>query len=132
MIEFGCDVKNDWCENSDIDMCLFIEKGLRGGISYVCKRHSEAYNKYMKNHPTKLSKVISYLDMNNLYNRGMSKFLPYGIFKWLKNFHDSDVNTISEKSPVGCILKGDLEYPDVLHKLHNDYPLAPEKLAFCL
>ena len=23
----------------------------------------------------------------------------------------------------------DLEYPDELHELHNDYPLAPEKLA---
>ena len=133
MIEFGCDVKNDWCgirRNSDIDMYLFIEKGLRGGISYVCKRHSEAYNKYMKNDPTKLSKVISDLDMNNLYSRGMSKFLPYGRFKWLKNFDDSDVNKISEKSPVGCILKVDLEYPDELHRLHNDYPLAPENLHF--
>ena len=26
------------------------------------------------------------------------------------------------------ILEVDLEYPDDLHGLHNDYPLAPEKL----
>ena len=107
-------------------MYLFIEKGLTGGISHVCKRHSEAYNKYMKNDPTKLSKVISDLHMTNLYSRGMSKFLSYGRFKWLKNFDDSDVNTISEKSPVDCILKVDLEYPDELHRLHSDYPLAPD------
>ena len=53
---------------SDIDMYLFIEKGLRGGISYIAKRYSEANNKYMKNYnPTKLSKYIEYLDKNNLY-----------------------------------------------------------------
>ena len=27
------------------------------------------------------------------------------------------------------ILKVDLEYPDELHALHNDYPLVPEKLV---
>ena len=37
--------------------------------------------------------------------------------------------SISEKSPIGHFLEIDLEYPDELHELHNDYPLAPEKLA---
>ena len=50
---------------SDTDKYLFIEKGLRGGISYIAKRYSEANNKYMKNYdPTKPSIYISYLDMN--------------------------------------------------------------------
>ena len=40
-----------------------------------------------------------------------------------------DVNSISKKSPIGYILEVDLEYPKELFKLHNDYPLAPEKLA---
>ena len=34
-----------------------------------------------------------------------------------------------EKSDTGYFLEVGLEYPDNLHKLHNDYPLAPEKLA---
>ena len=49
-------------------MYLFIEKGLRGGISYIAKRYSEANNKYMENYgPKKPSKFITYLDLNNLY-----------------------------------------------------------------
>ena len=37
--------------------------------------------------------------------------------------------SINEKSPIGYLLEVDLKYPDELHELHNDYPLAPEKLA---
>ena len=34
-----------------------------------------------------------------------------------------------KKSPIGYFLEIDLEYSDELHELHNEYPLAPEKLA---
>ena len=68
--------------------------------------------------------------MNNLYGWAMSDYLPYGGFKWLQKVEEFDVNSISEKSPTGYILEVDLEYPDELqHALHNDYPLALEKLA---
>ena len=116
-------------KSSDIDMYLF-EKGLRGGISYIVKRPSKANNKQIKNcEPTKLSKYISYLDMNNLYGQRMSGYLPYSGFKWLKNIDNFDVNSILEKSPIGYFLEVDLEYPKKLHELHNNYPLGPEKLA---
>ena len=47
-------------------MYLFVEEVLRGGISHICKRFSEANNKDMKNSdPTKPSKFITYLDENN-------------------------------------------------------------------
>ena len=69
---------------SNIDKYLFIEKGLRGGISYIAKRYAKANNKYMKDYdPKKPSKFITYLDMNNLYGWAMSSYLPYGGFKWL-------------------------------------------------
>ena len=47
----------------------------------------------------------------------------------VKNVDRFDVNSINEKSEIGYFLEVDLEYPDELHELHNDYPLAPEKLA---
>ena len=58
-----------------------------------------------------------------------NEYLRYGRFKWLKNVDGFDVNLISEKSPLRYFLEVDLEYPDELHEWHNDYPLAPEKLA---
>ena len=62
---------------SDIDMYLFIEKGLREGISNNAKRYAKANSKYMENYdPTKLLKYITYLDMNNLYGWAMSGYLP--------------------------------------------------------
>ena len=90
----------------DIDMYLLIEKGLRGGIPYIAKKYNKANNKYMKNYDLKkLSNFITYLDMNNLYGWAMSSYLPYGGFKWLKNVDGFDVKSISEKSPIGCILE---------------------------
>ena len=59
----------------------------------------------------------------------MNSYLPYDGFKWLKNVDNFDLNTISENSPIRYILEVDLECPEELHALHNDYPLTPEKLA---
>ena len=84
----------------------------------------------MKNYdPAKESKFIMYLDENNSYDWGISQYLLYCEFKLLKNVDKFHVNSISENSSIGYILEVDLEYPDELHYLHNDYPLAPEKLA---
>ena len=115
---------------SDIDKYLFIEEGLRGGISYIAKRYAKSNNKYTNDYdPKKPSTFITYLDMNNSYGRAMSDYLPYGRFKWLKNVDGFNVNWISVESPIGHFLEVDLEYPEELHELHNDYPLATEKLA---
>ena len=118
-------------KRSDIDKYLFIEKGLREGISYISKRYAKANNKYMNGYdPEKLSTFITYLDMNNLYGWAISEYLPYEEFQWLENIDEFDINSINEKSDKGYFLEVDLEYPNNLHKLHNDYPLAQKNLLF--
>ena len=71
-----------------------------------------------------------YLNANNLYGWAMTQYLPYGEFKWLnqKEIDKFDVNSIECNYIDEHILEVDLEYSDELHELHNDYPLAPEKL----
>ena len=116
---------------TDIDMFQFIEKGLRGGISYIANRYGEANNKYMKEYNKKApSKYIMYLDANNLYGWAMSQYLPTGGFRWMteKQINKIDLAKYREDSKKGLILEVDLEYPKKLHDLHNDYSLGPEKV----
>ena len=63
----------------------------------------------------KPSTFITFLDMNNLYGWGLSEYLPYGGFKWLKNVDGFNVNSICEKSSIGYFLEVGLKYPDQLH-----------------
>ena len=66
---------------SDIDKYLFIEKGSRGGISYIAKRYAKANDKCMNDYDSKKpSTFITYLDKNNLYGWTMSEYLTYGEF----------------------------------------------------
>ena len=116
---------------TDIDMFQFIEKGLRGGISYIANRYGKANNKYMKEYDEKApSKYIMYLDANNLYGWAMSQYLPTDGFRWMKQKQIDKINLAmyKEDSKKGLILEIDLEYPEELHDLHNDYPLGPERV----
>ena len=105
---------------SDPDKYMFFEQGMRGGVSYINKRYSE----------TSKNKHILYLDMNNLYGCAMRQYLPISNFKWVKNIHkiEQKLMNIKNNSSTGYVLRVDLEYPKKLHDIHNDYPLAPEKI----
>ena len=121
----------------DYDMLMMFERGIRGGITHISKRYSEANNKYMKDfNPDKPSKFIQYLDANNLYGWAMSQSLPTHGFKWMTNLTKENVlnilektnNSMNNKCKKGFIFEVDLEYPKELWESHNDYPLAPEKM----
>ena len=109
----------------DPDMYLFCEQGIRGGISVITERYAKANNKYMKNYnPNEESSYIMYYDANNLYGGAISENLPYKDFEWIENI---DIMNYDVDGNKGCFVECDLEYPDELHDLHNDYPLAPER-----
>jgi hypothetical protein len=118
---------------TDIDMVLMIEKGIRGGISCAMSRHAIANNQQAENYdPTKPTSYITYLDVNNLYGYALNDVMPMKHFQWVDadNF-DTVIDEIkmNESSDVGYICEVDLIYPDHLHDVHNDYPMAPEKLS---
>ena len=108
---------------TDYDMLLMVEQGIRGGVSMICKRYGQANNPYMKEYDPVLPKInITYLDANNLYGWAMCKALPTLGFRWMTE------QEIKDWKNHPCILEVDLEYPENLHDLHNDYPLAPESI----
>ena len=77
--------------------------------------------------------IFSYkhnLDMNNLYGHAMNQYLPYAYFKWVKNIDkiEQKLMNVKSNSSTGYILEVDLEYPEKLHYIYNDYPLASEKI----
>ena len=77
--------------------------------------------------PRQESKDIIYLDASNVYGYVMPKFFPISGFKWIdpKEF---DLNKYTSNSSKGCVIEVDLEHQKELQKLHNDYPLAPDKI----
>lgn len=126
---------------TDIDMILFIQSGIRGGISMISNRHSEANNPLMKEKydKTKEDKYILYHDINNLYGTAMTMPLPVSGFKWVnlsedhpshfdESLFETHLDEFGREVGESRIYEVDIEYPSRLHDDHNDLPLAPEKV----
>jgi len=109
----------------DVDMLLMFKDGILGGVAMASNCLGQANNKYMREDydSSKPSKYIQYLDANNFYGWAMSKPLPTHGFKWMNEEELEDWRSFN------CILEVDLEYPESLHDLHNNYPLAPERVT---
>ena len=75
---------------SDIDMHLFNEKGMRGGISYIVKRHSKANDKYVKCYDSSEKVNTLLILMQMIYVIGQS----------VNIFHIVDLNGYIKKKSV--------------------------------
>lgn len=113
---------------TDVDMLMFVERGIRGGLSQCSHRHARANNKYLSTYDSsEPSTFLMYFDINNLYGWAMSQPLPYRGFRWVDDadIHDFDVNKIPINGSTGYILEADLEYPREIHDAHADLPFCP-------
>ena len=100
---------------TDVDMHLFVESGIRGGVSMISGRHAVANNTSVPDYDSgRPTTHITYLEANNLYG-------------CREEIDTLDIAALPADSKTGYILEVDLEYPQHLRDLHSDYPLAPER-----
>ena len=112
---------------TDKDAYLMIENFIRGGIATISKRYARANNPLVESYnPSKPTTYIIFLDGYNLYGKAQS----VGDFKFLTDveIEQLDLTTVADDSPTCYIVECDLKYPEKLHNLHSDYPLAPDRL----
>ena len=120
----------EWCLENEYDkdeiesyrlyQCSVPTPNLIHGYEEWCLK-----NGYNKDEPTS---YLLYFDANNLYGWSMSQPLPFRGFKWvedLSGFVNSWLTT-DWTGANGAYLEVDLEYPEELHNLHRDFPMAPE------
>lgn len=142
-LAWDCMLKHTKCDVeliTDIDLYLFFEQNIRGGMCFTPNRYAKANNKYLSDFDdTIASSFITYLDANALYAHCMTEYLPLRNIKW---DHDIPKMTKEELKPFimnyhnnhpltdGLVLEVKLTYPSDLHDLHNDLPLAVENTTF--
>ena len=106
------------------------EKGIRGGLTQVVKKHAIANNKYLPIYDkSKKNVVLQYLDANNLYGYVMNKTLPLNGYKWADKtlFTDDFIKNYDDKGDKGYLLEVDVEYQKKLLSAHKDLPFLPER-----
>ena len=114
---------------SDIDILLFYEEAIRGGLNGIEEKiylkTNDAYFPYFET--DKPSTFGLFLDVVNLYGGTMMKPMPTGGFKWIEKSLEEFLATTDE-SKIGYFIMVDLKYSKELHDEHNGFPLASEKM----
>ena len=116
---------------TDPAMYLMIERGMRGGVCMISKRHAQTNNPMVGNNdPEQPLSYIVDLDANKLYGWAMSQFLPQQHFKWLsqEEWVQIDWERLGDESNQGHIVDCHMDYAPGLHEAHNHYALAAESL----
>ena len=78
---------------------------------------------------SKESSYLKYLDISNLYEWAMSQKLPVNNFTWIQDtsqFYEDFIKSILKKVMKDIFFKLVVQYPETLHKVHNDFPFLPE------
>ena len=122
------------------DQFLFVEAGIRGGISMISHRHARANHPDLADigyhAPQEPSCQLLYLDANNLYGFAMMQYLPVSGFKWesqdaINAFSIDWLHTIKSDNDDGYIFEIDYTIPEDKHDKFANYPLAPEQKPVC-
>ncbi|XP_074596438.1 uncharacterized protein LOC141851591 [Brevipalpus obovatus] len=124
----------------DMDTFLFIERGIRGGMTCVSERHAKANNPLCSDYdPAKSHSFIAYYDVNSLYGWALSQPLPYDISKVyeygdLPREHKCLLDHFMQQE--GALMEGtdfileiDLYYHRRLHDAQKFFPLVPECMS---
>lgn len=120
---------------TDMDMVLFFERSIHGGISLAAHPYVTVDNPDLRfargedTEPRETDQYFGIWDENGQYAGAMTQYLPCSNFAWHPAPALFKLSSLeAEPSAQGILLEVDLEFPDDLHDKFNDLPPAPERM----
>lgn len=124
---------------SDPTILSILSSNVRGGLTFSTSHEEAANNEFMSNFdPNKPYKTILCLDVNALYSSVLIEFpCATDTYKLLTSIQDLEIlkrqilqNQLSKDDRTGFFVCVDMDYPQHLHSLHNEFPLLVERKKF--
>ena len=102
---------------SDIDMLLFFERGIRGGITGIGElRYFRANNRDLDVFDQSKTNVYGAIfDVTSLYAGPMQQTLPVDSYEWNETITLREILATSDDSVVGFFVEVDIAFPSSLH-----------------